>query len=82
MNRVYVSDLKANGSVAQSYSTKKVATNKLRGAYIVKIAGELVFTVNEAKEILRRIKRNKEKELLHRRSVKVKRKMLIQEREK
>ena len=56
MNRVYVSDVKTKGSAIRAFSTRKAATNKIRGAYIVKIAGEIVFTVEEAKQVLQRLK--------------------------
>ena len=54
-NRAFVSDVKKKSSAANLFSSHKATRNKIRGAYIVSIDGERVFTIDDAKRILRRL---------------------------
>ena len=45
-NRAYVVDVKNRSSAQRMFSTIKAARNKIKGAFIVSIDGEQVFTVH------------------------------------
>ena len=54
-NRAYVSDVKQSSSAAGLFSSLKATRNKIRGAYIVSIAGEEVFTKADVDRVLKRL---------------------------
>ena len=54
-NRAYVSDIKGKSDTERVFSSAKAARNKIKGAYIVTIDGERVFTTADAKRVLRRL---------------------------
>jgi hypothetical protein len=50
--RAYLRDIKKNSSTSRLFSSHKATTNKIRGAYIVSIDGQRVFTKEDAIRIL------------------------------
>lgn len=53
--RVFVSNTKAGSSAARVFSSQRATNNKIRGAYITKIAGNPIFTIDEALAAFRRL---------------------------
>ena len=54
-NRAYISDVADKSCAAKMLSSRKAARNKIRGAYIVFIDGERVFTKEDATRVLQRL---------------------------
>lgn len=46
-NRAYVADIKQRSSASRIFSTHKATTNRIRGAYVIKINEDSVFTKEE-----------------------------------
>ena len=53
--RAYLRDIQRDSSVAKMFSSHKAACNKIRGAYIVSINGNPVFTQTDAIRELRKV---------------------------
>eukprot|EP00980_Cylindrotheca_fusiformis_P004427 scaffold946_cov73-Cylindrotheca_fusiformis.AAC.2 len=58
-NRAFVANIKANSSAAKIFSSLRATNNKIRGAYIVSINGEPVFTIDEVLTALHDIRSSK-----------------------
>ena len=54
-NRAYVHEIQDRSSASRLFSSTKATRNKIRGAYIVSIDGERVFTKSDALRILKRL---------------------------
>ena len=54
-NRAFVADIKNRSSAAHLFSSLRATRNKIRGAYIVSIDGEPVFTEDDARRVLKRL---------------------------
>eukprot|EP00980_Cylindrotheca_fusiformis_P025376 scaffold13535_cov117-Cylindrotheca_fusiformis.AAC.2 len=58
-NRAFVANTKPRSSAAQIFSSHRATNNKIRGAYIVSIAGEPMFTASEVLNALHRLRASK-----------------------
>ena len=54
-NRAYVGDIRKNSSTSKIFSSHKATCNKIRGAYIVSINHQKVFTQDDALRILKEL---------------------------
>ena len=54
-NRAFVKSWVKNGSAHHMFSTDKAANNALKGAFIIKIDGERVFTEDDVRRVFKRL---------------------------